>query len=209
MGAFVERGMQRRALISVLDKITPDLSELGGPLHEMGWGIHGSEGTVKYLREKANVPATDIATIVGFPPVLKHRVVSLSHRIHGGLLARDTDADWVDLDTIGAHWYDLVCVGLYDTAATMELFRQGQATLDDVYDNVDMGGVALLRSAAKGNRIVIGDPADREQVINELLSHGDVLPTTRARLRRKAFRITANYDTMIADFLDEVEEKAA
>lgn len=101
----------------------------------------------------------DVAKIVG-PPILGHKVVTLSREIHAGLLA--TEAQRPELEQLGITWIELVCVDLYPLPD--EIKRHG-STPESVLEMTDIGGPTLLRSAAKGRRIVIGDPADRAEVL--------------------------------------------
>src|SRR5262249_21198623 len=127
------------------------------------WEILASGGTAKALTD-AGIPVTDTGTIVG-GPILGHRVVTLSREIHAGLLAKDTAEDRAELDKLGIRYIDLVCSDLYPLKA--EISKIG-STKESVVEQTDMGGPAMIRSAAKGDRIVICDPADRMKVIEWL-----------------------------------------
>ncbi len=157
---------QKIALISVYDKT--GIKEFAENLVTLGWKIISSGGTAKYLSE-AGVPVTDVAEITGFPAVLSHRVVTLHPKIHGGLLALDTPEHLAELEKYKIPWIDLVCCDLYPLE---EETKNPNATRESVIEKTDIGGPTMLRSAAKGRRITICDPADRTKVI-EWLKNGE------------------------------------
>ena len=146
------------ALISVAQK--EGIVDFARKLVERGWHLLSSSGTCRHLRE-AGLQVDDVADMVG-KPILGHRVVTLSREVHGGLLATSSEEDERDLHNLGAPRIDLVCVDFY--ALQAEIDRQGSNLLS-VIDKTDIGGPTMVRSAAKGRRIVICDPADRERVI--------------------------------------------
>ena len=141
----------RRALLSVYDKrlIVPFAERLS----RMGWELMASGGTAKAITD-ANIPVTDIAGIVG-EPILGHRVVTLSREIHAGLLSKYDDADDIELARHRIRRIDLVCVNLYPLE---EEIRSKGATRESVIEKTDIGGPAMLRSAAKGRRYVLTSP---------------------------------------------------
>ncbi|MBU0624944.1 hypothetical protein KKF05_01230 [Patescibacteria group bacterium] len=149
----------RAALISVYDKT--GIEDFARQLRDWEWDILASGGTAKYLTEHG-VPVHDVADLVGGGPILGHRVVTLSREIHAGLLARNSLEDQTDLQRLGIPRIGLVCVDLYplETAITAE-----EATDESVRETTDIGGPALLRAAAKGRRIVICRPEQRERVL--------------------------------------------
>ena len=154
---------ERVALISVFNKegivsFAKDLLALGS------WRIIASGGTVKVLAD-AGIPASDIAEIVGGGAILGHRVVTLSRELHAGLLARDLPEDRAELAANNIPWIDLVCVDLYPLEE--EIRREG-STPESVLEKTDIGGPTMLRSAAKGRRIVICDAEQRRRVIDWL-----------------------------------------
>ncbi len=153
---------QRHALISVYDKT--GIAEFAGKLVGLGWTIWSSGGTAKALRE-AGVAVTDVAELVGGGAILDHRVVTLSRELHAGLLARDNTADRAELERLNVPFINLVCVDLYPLQA--EIARAG-ATHESVITKTDVGGPAMLRSAAKGGRIVICRPDQRQPVLDWL-----------------------------------------
>ncbi|MGE5298052.1 MAG: hypothetical protein ACM3KM_02730 [Acidobacteriaceae bacterium] len=141
--------MQKRtALLSVWDKA--GIVEFARNLAGLGFDILGSRGTVAALIEKG-IPSIDIATIVG-PPILGHRVVTLSREIHAGLLATDTTKDREELNRLSIPWIDLACVNFYPLGS--EVNNPG-ATRESVIEATDIGGPTMIRSAAKGRRITV------------------------------------------------------
>jgi len=149
----------RAALISVFDKT--GIEDFARILYGWGWDILASGGTAKYLAEHG-VPVHDVANLVGGGAILGHRVVTLSREIHAGLLARRTDEDRAELKRLGIPWIGLACVDLYPLEAAIN----AEDTSDDsVIESTDIGGPTILRSAAKGRRIVISQPNQREMVL--------------------------------------------
>ncbi|UCD07754.1 MAG: hypothetical protein JSW41_02165 [Candidatus Aenigmatarchaeota archaeon] len=182
--------MKKNALISVFHK--EGILEFAKKLVELGWKIFASAGTAKYLIEKGLSPSNvkNVAGLVGGGPILDHRVVTLSREIHAGLLARPIDKDLKELETLGIPYIDLVCVDLYPLS---EEISKPDATVESVIENTDIGGPALLRSAAKGGRIVICDPTDRNAMLEYLIMDGDVCQEVRSYLRSKAEWMVAKY----------------
>ncbi|MDO8639600.1 MAG: hypothetical protein Q7R53_01620 [bacterium] len=150
------------ALLSVYDK--NGIVKFAEGLVGLGWNIIASGGTAKVLTE-AGVSVQNVADLVGGGPILGHRVVTLSREVHAGLLAKDTAEDREELERLCIPWIDMVCVDLYPLQD--EIAKPG-ATRESVIEQTDIGGPTMLRSAAKGRRIVICDPADREKVIEWL-----------------------------------------
>ncbi|MEK7133580.1 MAG: hypothetical protein AAB804_00755 [Patescibacteria group bacterium] len=138
------------------------LLRLGRLLTENGWSLLGSAGTAKYLSENS-VACRDVAEIVG-PPILGHRVVTLSRELHAGLLATDTDA--TELEKLGVPRIDLVYVTLYPLEKTIA----ENAAPEQVLEKTDIGGPTLLRSAAKGRRIALSSPAQFDEFEKHLAS---------------------------------------
>lgn len=154
--------MERKqvALLSVFDK--KGIVEFARELVALGFDLLSSGGTAKVLKE-AGIAVTDVAEISGLPAILDHRVVTLVPQVHGGLLALDKPEHHAELAKIGARWIDLCCVDLYPLKD--EIAREGH-TRESVIEKTDIGGPTMLRSAAKGRRITICDPADRMKVID-------------------------------------------
>ena len=197
--------MKRRALISVADK--SGALELGQKLVELGWELLSSSGTAKMFRD-AGVPVIEVSDITKFPHILGGRVKTLHPLVFGGILARrDLDSDVKDMNDHGIAGIDMVVVNLYPFEKTA---RSG-ADLDALIENIDIGGVALIRAAAKNYRYVavMTDPSDYAAVLDELKAEGNVTLETRRKLALRAFDATARYDATIGDGLRrEMGEKA-
>ncbi|MGC9968766.1 MAG: hypothetical protein ABSC29_03510 [Minisyncoccia bacterium] len=151
----------KTALLSVYNKT--GIAEFAQALISRGWNILASGGTARVLR-LGGVAVRDVGDIVG-KPILGHRVVSLSREVHAALLSRPTSDDEAELARLGLPRIDLVCVDLYPLNAAI---TDPQATRSSVIEMTDVGGPTMLHSAAKGERIVICDPADRQAVIDWL-----------------------------------------
>ena len=187
-----------RALISVSDKT--EVVEFAGALAGLGCEIISTGGTFQALKE-AGVPAISVSDVTGFPECLAGRVKTLHPAIHGGILAmRDSEEHMGQLKSLGIGAIDIVAVNLYPFKET--ILREG-ADLPLAIENIDIGGPAMLRSAAKNHRdvAVVCDPGDYGAVIAELRADGCVSYETRFRLALKAFEHTAAYDAMIAEYL--------
>lgn len=191
--------MKKRALISVSDKT--GIVDLAGELRELSFEIVSTGGTAKIIRE-AGIPVVGIQEITGFPECLDGRVKTLHPRIHAGILAMRNHPDHMgQLDKLDIQTIDLVVVNLYPFRQT--ILRDG-VTREEAIENIDIGGPALLRAAAKNypDVIVMTDPADYDSVLKELKS-GEVSQKTRFRLAAKVFEQTAQYDAMISQYLRE------
>jgi phosphoribosylaminoimidazolecarboxamide formyltransferase / IMP cyclohydrolase len=184
------------AILSVHDKT--GLIDFARGLHALGWSLIASGGTAKTLRDQ-NLPVTDVADYTHSPEILGGRVKTLHPAIHGGLLARATAADHAELLNLGWDYLDLVAVNLYPFEATI---AKPDVTFEDAIENIDIGGVTLMRAAAKNHQRVtlVCDPADYAAVLDELRA-GQVTEATRRRLAIKGFAATAQYDTAIAAYL--------
>jgi len=165
------------------------LWQLGEFLRENDWQILGSAGTAKFLHEH-KIPCRDVAEIVG-PPILGHRVVTLSRELHAGLLA--TDADAAELKKLGVPRIDLVYVTLYPLEKTI---ADPKSKPEDVIEKTDIGGPTLLRAAAKGQRIVISDPS-QIPMVESFITDGE-LPEERERLVR---HLVAEAERKVADYV--------
>jgi phosphoribosylaminoimidazolecarboxamide formyltransferase/IMP cyclohydrolase len=196
----------RRALLSVSDKT--GLIEFARGLADLSVEILSTGGTARTLRD-AGLTVTDVAEVTGFPEMLDGRVKTLHPRIHGGLLAvRGNPEHERQLTAHGISPIDLVVVNLYPFEAT--LARPG-VTLADAIEQIDIGGPALLRSAAKNFTAVavVADPADYPGVLAALRQNAGALPAaTRVELARTAFAHTARYDALIAGFFDRLAAQA-
>ena len=158
--------MKKIALISVYDKT--GIVEFAKELIGLDWQIISSGGTAKHLKD-AGLEVTDVADITGMPPILDHRVLTLHPKIHGGLLALDKAQHLAELEKYGIPWISLVCCDLYPLE---EEIAKIDATRESVIEKTDIGGPTMIRSAAKGGRIVICDISDRNKVI-EWLKNGE------------------------------------
>ncbi len=177
----------RCALLSVYDKT--GIEDFARALTDGGWQIYASGGTAAALAA-ADIPTTDVASLVGGAAILGHRVVTLSREIHAGLLARPVPEDLAELDGLGVPFIDLVCVDLYPLTA--EVARPG-STPESVIEKTDIGGPTMLRSAAKGRRIVVSLPAQRAEVLH-WLSEGEPNATEfREALAARAEAVVADY----------------
>lgn len=159
-----------------------------------------SGGTAKSLRE-AGLSVKDVSDITGAPEMLGGRVKTLHPAVHAGILARLTESDQADLQKQNYGTIDVVVCNLYPFVKTVS---KPDVKLEDAVENIDIGGVTLLRAAAKNHArvTVICDPNDYERVINELQSSAekDTAISTRQQLALKAFTHTAEYDDAISDY---------
>jgi len=190
--------MKKTALISVYYK--EGVEKFAKNLVDLGWKILASGGTAKYLAEHG-IKVKDVAEVVGGKAILGHRVVTLSREIHAGLLARrGNKGDLGELGKLGIPFIDLVCVDLYPLEVAI---AKPDANYEAVIEATDIGGPTLLRSAAKGRRIVICDPRDRKNVIKKLKTNGDLNEKERRKLAAKAEYIVARYCLESAKFHSE------
>src|SRR4051812_17948740 len=193
----------RTALISVSDKT--GLVEFARGLVELGVKLLSTGGTASELK-RHGVAVTEVSEHTGFPEILDGRVKTLHPKIHGGILARrDVPAHTQALQTAGIPTIDLVAVNLYPFAATVA--RAG-CTLEEAIENIDIGGPAMVRSAAKNHAhvAVVTDPADYARVLDEMRAHGgEVQNDTRGALAQKAFSHTAAYDAAISNYLTALD----
>jgi phosphoribosylaminoimidazolecarboxamide formyltransferase / IMP cyclohydrolase len=185
-----------RAILSVHDKT--GLIPFAHGLHALGWTLIASGGTARLLHEN-DLPVTEVAAYTGSPEILGGRVKTLHPAIHGGLLARDTEGDRGELLGLGWDYIDLVACNLYPFENTI---ADPNVTLADAIENIDIGGVTLIRAAAKNHQrvILVSRPADYDAVLAEARS-GHVSPETRRRLAIQGFRLTAHYDSAIQTYL--------
>jgi phosphoribosylaminoimidazolecarboxamide formyltransferase/IMP cyclohydrolase len=193
VNAMSDRLIPRRALASVSDK-----TGLVDFLHHIkGVELLSTGGTAGVLRE-AGLSVIEVADYTGSPEILGGRVKTLHPRIHGGILSRRTPDDKRDLERIGTVEIDLVVVNLYPFRETVS----AGASPEEVLGQIDIGGVALLRAAAKNfdHVVALCDPADYGTVLAEL-DEGGVTPERRRSLAAKAFAHTAAYDAAITGYL--------
>ncbi len=187
-----------QALLSVSDKT--GLEEFARGLAARGVALLSTGGTAKALAA-AGLPVTDVGAYTGFPEMLDGRVKTLHPKVHGGILARrDLPAHREAIERAGIPAIDLVVVNLYPFRETV---AKPGCTLEDAIENIDIGGPAMVRSAAKNwaHVGVVVDPADYPALLAELDGGGALGEATRFRLAQKAFAHTAAYDGAIANWL--------
>ena len=187
----------KRALISVSDKT--GVVEFARALSNLGVEIISTGGTMKALQD-AGIPVTYISDVTGFPEMMDGRVKTLNPYIHGGILAvRDNPEHAAAMTEHGIRPIDLVVVNLYPFRQTV---AKAGVTRDEAVENIDIGGPAMVRSAAKNFLYVtvVVNPAHYGTVLAELSESGAVKPETRLMLVREAFTHTAEYDAAIARY---------
>lgn len=188
-----------RAILSVSDKT--GLSDFARALARAGVELLASGGTAKALAA-AGVSVREVSDFTGAPEILDGRVKTLHPRIHGGLLGRPTDKHRAEMQQAGLTPIDLAVVNLYP-------FREAVARgagFDEIIENIDIGGPAMIRSAAKNHErvAVVVDPADYGRVAAALERDGEISAQLRFELACKAFAHTAAYDGAIASYLSRL-----
>jgi phosphoribosylaminoimidazolecarboxamide formyltransferase/IMP cyclohydrolase len=189
------------ALLSVSDKT--GIVELARALSGLGIGLLSTGGTAKLLAD-AGLPVTEVAAHTGFPEMLDGRVKTLHPTIHGGLLARrDRPEHMAAIEAHGIATIDLLVVNLYPFEATV---AKAGCTLADAIENIDIGGPAMVRSAAKNWRdvAVLTDASQYAGVLAELKDAGSVTTATKFALAVAAFNRIADYDAAISDYLSSL-----
>ena len=194
----------KRALISVSDK--DGVEDLAKALAKHGVEILSTGGTAKMLKE-AGVTVTDVSDHTGFPEIMDGRVKTLHPTIHGGLLAkRDNDAHVAAMEENGISDIDMLVVNLYPFVKTV----QSGKDFDECIENIDIGGPAMIRAAAKNHDFVavVTDPQDYARVIEDMENNdGAVTYKTRKQLALTAFSLTATYDSNISSwFVKQMDE---
>jgi phosphoribosylaminoimidazolecarboxamide formyltransferase / IMP cyclohydrolase len=190
-----------RALISVYDKT--GIVEFARELASLSVEIVSTGGTAKLLRE-AGVAVRDVAELTGWPEMLGGRVKTLHPKVHGGILfQRDKTGDRAQVAEYGIGPIDLVVVNLYPFSATA---ATPGVTAAQLIENIDIGGPAMVRSAAKNFQSVgvVTDPADYLAIVRELHDQRELTLQTRLALARKAYARTARYDGEIATELERI-----
>jgi phosphoribosylaminoimidazolecarboxamide formyltransferase / IMP cyclohydrolase len=188
----------KQALISVSDK--NGVVEFARALVGLGYRLLSTGGTAQMLAA-AGLDVTEVARYTGFPEILDGRVKTLNPRIHAGLLARRSDpAHMAALAEHGIDPIDILVVNLYPFEQTI---ARPDCSFDDAIENIDIGGPAMLRAAAKNHDsvAVVVDPVDYGRVLDELRRQGAVGAATRLALAKKVFAHTARYDGAIANYL--------
>jgi phosphoribosylaminoimidazolecarboxamide formyltransferase/IMP cyclohydrolase len=192
----------RRALLSVSDK--SGIVELARALGALGVELVSTGGTAKLL-QKEGIAVTDVSSYTGFPEMLDGRVKTLHPKIHAALLARRDDAAHLAaLQANGIATIDLVVVNLYPFQAAV---ADPDCRFEDAIENIDIGGPAMLRSAAKNHAsvAVVVDPADYARVLEEIRAGGEVSAPTRFELATKVFAHTSAYDGAIVNYLSSLD----
>jgi phosphoribosylaminoimidazolecarboxamide formyltransferase / IMP cyclohydrolase len=189
-----------RALLSVSDK--SGIVDFARALAARGVALLSTGGTFKLLRE-SGLDATEVSAHTGFPEIMDGRVKTLHPKIHGGLLGR-RDVDATVMQQHGIDAIDLLVVNLYPFEATV---ARPDCTRLDAIENIDIGGPAMLRAAAKNHAwvTVLTDPADYAGVLAEI-DAGGVAQATRERLALKTYALTARYDAAVSAYLSSLAD---
>ncbi|MEK9804287.1 MAG: bifunctional phosphoribosylaminoimidazolecarboxamide formyltransferase/IMP cyclohydrolase, partial [Curvibacter sp.] len=193
------------ALLSVSDKT--GIVEFARALHALGIKLISTGGTAKLLAD-AQLPVTEVAEVTAFPEMLDGRVKTLHPKVHGGLLARrDVPAHMAALQTHGIDTIDLLVVNLYPFEATV---AKPGCTLEDAIENIDIGGPAMVRSAAKNWKDVgvLTDASQYPAVLAELKANGRLSDPLRFALSVAAFNRISQYDAAISNYLSSVDVEA-
>ena len=190
--------MKRRALISVSDKT--GIVAFAQGLAELDFELISTGGTYKAL-EEANIPVKYVSEITGFPEVLDGRVKTLHPLIHGGILARDCAEHREQMKQNGISFIDLVVVNLYPFRETI---AKPGVSFEEAIENIDVGGPTMVRAAAKNHErvTVVVNPDSYESILSVLREEGAVSAGMRRRLAAEAFAHTAEYDRLIAGYLE-------
>ena len=190
------------ALLSVSDKV--GIVDFARALHALGVKLISTGGTAKLLAEQG-LPVTEVAEVTAFPEMLDGRVKTLHPKVHGGLLARrDVPEHMAALQTHGIDTIDLLVVNLYPFEATV---AKPDCTLEDAIENIDIGGPAMVRSAAKNWKDVgvLTDASQYAGVLAELKAAGRLGDKTRFGLSVAAFNRISQYDGAISDYLSRLD----
>lgn len=194
---------KKRALISVSDKA--GVVDFAKGLVSLGYEIISTGGTAKALKE-AGLSILSISDVTGFPEMLDGRVKTLHPKVHGGILGiRENSEHQKQMQEQGIETIDLVAVNLYPFEATV---AKPNVALQEAIENIDIGGPAMLRSAAKNHKdvIVVCNPQDYQEVL-DALNKGAVDEAFRRKLALEVFDHTSKYDHAIASYLKRVESK--
>lgn len=186
------------ALLSVSDKT--GIVDLAKSLHAQGINLFSTGGTAKLLTSHG-LPVKEVADVTGFPEMLDGRVKTLHPKVHGGLLARrDVPAHMAALNQHQIETIDVLVVNLYPFEATV---AKSGCTLEDAIENIDIGGPAMVRSAAKNWKdvVVLTDASQYAQVIEELKTNAKVSDATKLALSIAAFNRISQYDGAISNYL--------
>ncbi|SET64676.1 IMP cyclohydrolase /phosphoribosylaminoimidazolecarboxamide formyltransferase [Nitrosomonas marina] len=194
----------KQALISVSDKT--GVTELARTLHQSGITIISTGGTATLMQENG-IPVTEVSEYTEFPEMLDGRVKTLHPKIHAGILSRRDSPDHISsMEQTGFADIELVIVNLYPFTQTI---AKPDCTLDHAIENIDIGGPAMIRAAAKNYKkvTVITDPEDYSALLNELAANnGAVSAISRFKFAQKAFSHTAAYDSAISNYLTATDD---
>lgn len=191
----------KRALISVSNKL--DVVEFARKLSRCGVEIISTGGTGKAIRA-AGIPVTYVSDLTGFPEIMNGRVKTLNPKIHGGILAvRDNPEHLKQMAENGIEPIDLVVVNLYPFKRTI---RKPNVTLEDAIENIDIGGPAMIRAAAKNFKYVtvVTNPDRYDEIAKLIADKGEIPFDVRKSLAAEAFAHTADYDSAITNYLSEI-----
>lgn len=190
----------KRALISVSDKT--GVVEFARKLNEAGVEIISTGGTMKAIKE-AGIPVMYVSDVTGFPEIMDGRVKTLNPYIHGGILAvRDNEAHLAAMKEHKITGIDMVVVNLYPFRQTI---AKADVTQAEAIENIDIGGPAMIRAAAKNFKFVtvVVNPARYDEIAADIVNDGGVSDSLRLKLSQEAFQHTAEYDTCIQAYLKE------
>jgi phosphoribosylaminoimidazolecarboxamide formyltransferase/IMP cyclohydrolase len=200
-------GRVKRVLISVYDK--KGIIEFSRSLHNLGIEIISTGGTAKALKEES-IPVINISDVTGYPEMLDGRVKTLHPKIHGGILAqREKEEHLKQLEQHKIEPIEMVIVNLYPFEETI---ARPDVTLEDAIEQIDIGGVALIRSAGKNfsDVAVVVNPNKYELIIEELKNNNcELTKETRMRLSVEAFKYTSLYDSAIHNYLLQLTKPVA
>jgi phosphoribosylaminoimidazolecarboxamide formyltransferase / IMP cyclohydrolase len=191
-----------RVLISVTDKT--GVSGFARGLADLGAELISTGGTARLLREDG-IPVRDVSEVTGFPEMLDGRVKTMHPKITGAILAvRENAKHAAQLREHGIEPIDMVVVNLYQFE---KIAARTDATLEDLIENIDIGGPTMIRSAAKNwqDVAIVTSPADYQPILDELRAQGNLSRQTKWRLAKEAFHITAEYDRAISTRLAQVD----
>lgn len=192
----------KRALISVSNK--DGVVEFARGLEQLGYDIISTGGTFKTLQE-AGIKVRQVADVTGFPEILDGRVKTLHPKIHGGILALRIPEHLQQIAANAIEPIDIVAVNLYPFRETI---AKPDVSLAEAIENIDIGGPAMVRSAAKNYQdvVIIVKPEFYQPVLQELQTSGQVSESTRFQLAREAFSHTGAYDAMISSYLARLQD---
>src|SRR6516225_6888402 len=192
-----------RVLLSVTDKT--GIVEFASALSAMGAELVSTGGTARILRE-SGIPVKDVSEVTGFPEMLDGRVKTMHPKIAGGLLAMRSNPEHMRaIEAHGITPIDMVVVNLY---RFQDVAARAEAHLEELIENIDIGGPTMLRAAAKNYQdvAVVISPDDYPAILEELRAHDGTLSLdTKWRLAKKVFRTTADYDSAISARLDRLD----